>query len=122
MTLWALVALLGGAGAVCRYLCDRAVSSRWTTALPLGTMVVNIAGSAAAGFLLGITAYQANHPTVVVLVLVGFLGGYTTASTLSFEIVELLQERKIMKAGIATVGTMVLSVGFGAIGLLLGQL
>ena len=120
MTLWGLVALLGGVGAVCRYLVDRMVSGMWGRSVPLGTMVVNITGSAFAGYFLGSTSYLSHTPTLVALVLTGFLGGYTTASTLSFEIVELLHERRIVSAAVATFGTMILSIGFGTLGLLIG--
>ena len=48
MTLWALAALGGAAGAVARYAVDRA-AAQWLGATLLGTFAVNISGLVSAG-------------------------------------------------------------------------
>jgi CrcB protein len=50
----------------------------------------------------------------------GFLGGYTTFSTASFETLRLLQERRWLVAALHGVGMVVLSVLVAAAGLWLG--
>ncbi len=46
--------LLGGVGAVCRFLLDRAVSARHTRGFPFGTLAVNLSGAFLLGFLGGL--------------------------------------------------------------------
>ena len=122
MTMWALVALLGGLGAVARFLIDRLIGASWGRSFPFGTVVINIVGSGLAGIVLGVPAYESTSPTFTLLMLTGFLGGFTTASTLSYEVVELLEERRYMRASFATFGTLILSVGAAALGVALGSM
>lgn len=76
------VAAGAAAGAPARYLLDRAVTARLGRRLPWGILVVNLLGCAAAGLLVGI----APAALVVTLVGVGFLGSFTTASTLAWDV------------------------------------
>ena len=64
--------------------------------LPLGTLLVNLLG----GYLVGVAvAYLAQHPGLApewrLLVVTGFLGGLTTFSTFSAEVVMLLQQGRL---------------------------
>ena len=69
-----IVSLLGGLGAVARYLVSAAVDSRLSGR---GTLVVNLAGSFVAGLLTGISmSLGVSHAASL-----GFLGGFTTFST-----------------------------------------
>lgn len=85
-------------GAVLRWL----LSINFNTASPSlqpGTLIANLLG----GYLIGIgIAYFANHPTLApewrLFAITGFLGGLTTFSTFSAEVVALLQEGKIIPA------------------------
>src|SRR4051812_24208954 len=67
---WVGVALLGGAGALLRFLLDAAVSERVRRDLPLGTLAVNVSGAFALG------AIGAGH----LLAGTALLGSYTTFS------------------------------------------
>jgi fluoride exporter len=109
-----------GAGA--RYLIDRLISGRFGRSIPFGTMTINVLGSLFAGVVIGTTAYEAHSPTTVALLLTGFLGGFTTASTLSLEIVELLETRRIAKASLVTFGTMLLAIAAAGLGVVIGRL
>lgn len=100
---WAVMALAGGAGAVCRYLVDGRVTaavarrrSRRTAAgrrsaleaMPVGTIVVNLTACFALGLL---TGWAGRAPAWVPGVLgTGFLGGYSTFSTACVETARLL--------------------------------
>ncbi len=75
-----LLALAAGAGAVLRYLVDRAVPAHH---FPRGTIVVNTTGS----FLLGLLVGGDVGPVLSV----GLLGGYTTLSTFAVETVALVE-------------------------------
>lgn len=69
-------------GAPARYLLDQAVTARAGTALPWGILAVNLLGSAAAGVLVGL---EPGH-LLLTLLGVGFLGSFTTASTLAWDV------------------------------------
>ena len=74
---WAGIAVFGALGAAARFRVDAAVSARWPSDFPLGTLVVNLSGAVPLGLLVG-----AAVPHRMLLVLgTGFLGGYTTFST-----------------------------------------
>lgn len=87
MTKYALIALGGGLGSICRYVVAVAIMQRYTGGFPLGTFVVNVSGSFLIGFLMTIlTERFAPYPDLRLLLVVGFLGGYTTFSSLEYEL------------------------------------
>jgi CrcB protein len=75
------IGLLGGLGAIGRFLLDGAVSSRVGGAFPFGTLAVNLTGAFALGALYG----AAVDGDALRLAGVGFLGAYTTFSTWALE-------------------------------------
>ena len=84
------VALGGGMGAVCRAACSNFVKSRWHSSFPLATFCINMLGSFARG-LLGAMCLSAS---LQALLGTGFLGGFTTFSTLHVEALALLRGEK----------------------------
>jgi CrcB protein len=93
-----LVAVAAFAGAVCRYLVDFAVQHRNESVLPLGTLVVNVTGSLALGFLVGLGLYHGLDDDVRTVVGTGFVGTYTTFSTFAYETVRLLEDGSTLEA------------------------
>ncbi len=89
-----LVGAGGFFGAICRYSLAGAVHQlTQVTTFPLGTMVVNILGC----FLIGLGGglmelRQLFTPELRLLLLIGFLGGFTTFSTFGFESWALLRD------------------------------
>jgi CrcB protein len=75
------IALLGGLGALARFLLDGAVSSQVGRAFPFGTLAVNLTGAFAFGVLDG----AAVGGDALRLSGIGFLGAYTTFSTWTLE-------------------------------------
>jgi fluoride exporter len=73
--------LLGGAGAVSRFLVDGAVARRVGRSFPFGTLAVNLSGA----FVLGILVGAALHTEAYRLFGVGLIGAYTTFSTWALE-------------------------------------
>jgi CrcB protein len=73
--------LVGGAGAVARFLVDGAVAQRLGQGFPYGTLVVNLTGSFALGVLVGAVV----APDALRIAGSGFVGAYTTFSTWAFE-------------------------------------
>jgi CrcB protein len=117
-----LMALAGGLGAGTRFVADGMIRSRLRTALPLGTMAINITGSLLLGFLAGLVLARQADPALQTILGTGFMGGYTTFSTASFETVRLMQSGRVWFALVNGFGTLVLTVAAGAAGLALGQL
>ena len=81
-----LIMLAGGLGAVGRLITDTAIKQLRPAQFPLGTLVVNMAGS----LILGVVASGWIHPGVLTVVGTGFCGGFTTFSTHSLETFRLL--------------------------------
>ncbi|WP_197373984.1 fluoride efflux transporter CrcB [Mycolicibacterium baixiangningiae] len=116
MIMWAGVMVLGGAGAVCRFLVDRAVTSALGRPFPFGTLVVNVSGALVLGFLGGV----ALSPHLALLFGVGFIGSYTTFSTWMLETHRLAEERRALPAMANVAGSVVLGLVAAATGLWLG--
>lgn len=81
LALWVGVGLLGGVGALARFLLDGVVSSAAGGRLPAGTLIVNLTGSAILGGLVG-AAVQGD---AYLLAGTATIGSYTTFSTWMFE-------------------------------------
>jgi fluoride exporter len=87
------IALAGALGALTRYAVDGLVLRRGAGAFPWGTLVVNVTGS----FLLGLafvllTERLAVSPWLRSAITIGFIGSYTTFSTLSLETYRLAED------------------------------
>ncbi|GAB3527017.1 fluoride efflux transporter CrcB [Arthrobacter monumenti] len=116
------MALAGGLGAGARFVVDGVAGSKFRTAMPLGTILINISGSLLLGLLVGLAASLTVPASLELIVGVGFLGGYTTFSTTNLETVRLIQNRRPVLALLNALGTMLVAVPAAAAGLWLGQL
>ncbi len=110
--LW-YVAIGSAVGGVIRYLLGGAIQRTLAASFPMGTLVINVTGSALLGF---IFRYALETPAVTpeirALLGIGFCGGYTTFSTFSYETLTLLEDGDWRRAG--------LYVGLSLIGSVLG--
>jgi CrcB protein len=75
------VGLLGGAGAIGRFLLDGGIAGRLGRAFPYGTLAVNLSGA----FLLGGLVGAALGEDAFRVLGTGLVGGYTTFSTWALE-------------------------------------
>jgi CrcB protein len=114
------VALAGGLGAVARFVVDGLVRTRASAAFPVGTVIVNVSGSFTLGLVTGLVLAHAAPDGLRLVVGTGFLGGYTTFSTASFETVRLVEQRRVGLALLNAAGTLVGTVCVAAAGLWLG--
>jgi CrcB protein len=112
VALWTAVLVIGGLGAVARFMVDRAVSRRAKGSFPFGTLVVNISGAVLLGFLTGLVV---SHE-VAMLAGTAFLGAYTTFSTWMLETQRLTEERQIWPAAANIVVSVVLGLAAAACG------
>ena len=112
----AYIALGGALGAVARYLLGTHIHGLWGGAWPLGTLLVNVSGSLLIGVVFALLERNAIHPDWRSIVVVGFLGAFTTFSTFSLETVELWQRGALAHAvAYASASTLscVLAAGLG---------
>ena len=86
-----LIGTGGFAGSVLRYLITRYVTTLWPISFPAGTFLVNILGCFLIGVIMGLSFQTAISSQSRLLLATGFCGGFTTFSTYSLEIFELLQ-------------------------------
>ncbi|MFZ5595478.1 MAG: fluoride efflux transporter CrcB [Bacillota bacterium] len=106
-----LVGIGGFFGAVARYLLGKYVGRLWKGDFPLGTFIINVIGS----FLLGLTFF---HPVLskalgreISLGLgIGFLGAFTTFSTMEYETLQLLEKRKTAIAVIYVAASFIIGI------------
>lgn len=124
MTPWVFLAIAaaGGLGAATRFVVDGAIRSAGARRLPWGTMLINITGSFALGLIVGLAASHLVSHEWSLIIGTGFLGGYTTFSTASFETVRLLQERHAALALVTSMGQLFAATLAAGAGLLLGAL
>lgn len=115
-----VLVVAGGLGAVARFVVDGLVQARSGVAFPLGTSVINISGSLILGLLTGLTMAHLLPDTVRLVVGTGFLGGYTTFSTASFETVRLVQERRVLAGALYGLGSLVVTTAAAGLGLVIG--
>ena len=116
------VGLAGGVGAVARLVLDGLLRARVRVAFPLGTTVINVTGSFLLGLVTGLALANGLPAEWRAVLGTGFLGGYTTFSTASFETVRLAQQRRYRAAAFNGVGMLLLALAAAGLGLWLGQL
>ena len=83
------VGLAGALGALTRYTLGRFIAERAGSQFPFGTFLINVTGAFVIGLLFAFAGRKFISPTVQIVLATGFLGGYTTFSTMSWEGVQL---------------------------------
>jgi fluoride exporter len=114
-----IIGVGGFAGAITRYALAVWIGQRWGRSFPLGTFVINISGSLLIGLLMPLlTERFIVNPQWRLLLVVGFLGAYTTFSTFEYETGALLKDGEWLFAGM----NVLLSVTVGFIALKIGEM
>jgi len=117
------IALGGATGAVSRYLLANWVHSLWEGKLPMGTLLVNMLGSFAIGVVyVLLVERQLIHPDWRGVLMVGFLGAFTTFSTFSLETISLLEAGHVVHALTYMLGSAVLCVVMAGLAIQLTRL
>ena len=111
MNPYLLVAVGGALGSMARYGAGVLVGKGWSASFPLGTMLINIAGSLAMGLFIGylVRATPSWQGDARLFVAVGLFGGFTTFSSFSLDTIAMLERGEIGQALLY----VVVSVGVG---------
>ena len=119
----AAIAVGGGCGSVARFLVAREMERWLGNFLPYGTLIVNVLGSLAIGWLA--TVFLARPEINIALrlgIAVGFLGAFTTFSAFSFESVQLMLNGAVWRAVLNVAVNTVVCLGMCYLGIQLARL
>jgi CrcB protein len=116
------VALGGGVGAVTRYAVGQWIVSRAGTGFPLHTLLINVTGSLAIGIVLTLlTERLLVDPAWRLLLVVGFLGGYTTFSSYTYEALALVEAGEVGSALAYALFSNVVGLGAALLGIVIAR-
>jgi fluoride exporter len=116
-----LVGLGSAVGGVARYLVALFFVSKNSTQFPVATFTVNIVGSLGIGFLYSFLAKIPNTQQWYLLLVTGILGGFTTYSAFSLEVVNLLKNSQLLTAALYVALSIVLGLLAAYMGMVLAQ-
>ena len=112
----------GFAGAIARYVLDARVTAWTGGSLPWGTFVVNVSGTFLVGMMFALVVERAALPADVRgPLMIGFLGAYTTFSTLALESWRMIEGGAWLYAGANLLGSVVLGIIAVVAGIALGR-
>lgn len=119
---WLAIALGGALGSVFRFAAVGYLTPLLGFRFPLGTFVVNILGSFLIGVAYVLLVEKATLPAEWRLFFItGILGGFTTFSAFSLEILQLWQEGHVLNALIYASSSVILGLLFAFAGMALTQ-
>ncbi len=122
MTQFVIVGFGGALGAMARYGVDIFMVNRFA-ATYIGTFIVNVTGSFLLGIFIGLGVSQIQWPPEIRnLFAVGFLGSYTTFSTLSVATILLAHKGELMSASINLAATILFGLAVAAFGFYIGRM
>jgi CrcB protein len=117
------IAIGGASGAVSRHLLANWVHELWEGKLPMGTLIVNVLGSFAIGFVyVLVVERQLVHADWRGVLMVGFLGAFTTFSTFSLETIALIEAGHSLQALVYMLGSAIVCVLMAGLAMQLARL
>ncbi len=120
ITLTGAVGMAGALGAFSRYLLGRFIAARTRSPIPWGTLTINLTGAFVIGLLFALAGHKLVSSTLQLTLATGFLGGYTTFSTLSWESLQLMRGSRVCMGILYLGGSMLLGLIVASLGLLIG--
>jgi CrcB protein len=116
------IAIGGAAGSVLRFLISSNIYRVVGRDFPYGTLTVNFLGS----LMMGVIFVLVTERLLLAaewrsILMIGFLGAFTTFSTFSMETVSLIENGEMLKAALNAILSVVLCIGATWIGLGLGR-
>jgi fluoride exporter len=111
----------GFAGAVARYAVGMGCGRLFGTAFPIGTFIINIAGSFFLGWFAAFADSRFLSETTRLALAVGFTGAFTTFSTFMYESNALVVNGAGIKAIVNLLGSLLVGLLAVRLGMILGQ-
>ncbi|MFN2464767.1 MAG: CrcB family protein [Candidatus Dormibacteria bacterium] len=116
------IMIAGSVGAAARYGVDGVVSQHFHGAFPWGTLVVNVTASLLLGIVFTVTTERAVIDAPLRFALTtGFIGSYSTFSTLMLESARLVEGASYGLALLNTGGSLVAGMVAVAVGIVVGR-
>lgn len=119
---WLLIAIGGALGSMIRYASVSYLTPMFSFKFPFGTFIVNIVGSFLIGVAYVLLIEKSNvSPMYRMFFMTGFLGGYTTFSSFSLEMMQLWQEGYVLNSMLYAIGSVVIGLLMVFAGVLITQ-
>ncbi len=117
-----LLVMAGGAlGSAARYLTGRAALAAWGPDFPYGTLAVNLIGGLLMGLLVGVLARTGASENWRLFLGLGVLGGFTTFSSFSLDVVTMIERGAIAPAALYVLLSVLGAIGAVFAGLMLAR-
>jgi len=116
------IAVAGAIGALMRFWMSGWVYGLFGRDFPYGTLAVNVVGCLAMGISFVLLVERlGSAPEWRALVMIGFLGAFTTFSTFSLETLQLIEGGELGRALANVVASLILCLSATWIGILMGR-
>jgi CrcB protein len=122
MMQWLMIAIGGALGSIVRYAAVGYLTPMLGYRFPFGTFIVNISGS----FLIGVAYVVIVEKAIIpsewrLFFITGILGGYTTFSAFSLEMLQMWQEGHVLLSIFYATSSVALGLLFAYVGMQLTQ-
>jgi CrcB protein len=117
-----MLGLAGATGTAARFALSEWATKRWPGTFPLATLLINATGAFALGLLMTAGGAGSALAQERLLLGTGFLGGYTTFSTLSYDTHSLFRSGQTRAAWLNAVGSLAIGLAAAALGISIGSL
>ena len=115
---WLCVGIGGMIGSLCRYGLTL-LARDWSISIPYGTLLSNVAGCLVIGGVMELAAAtEVLSPTARLFLTTGFCGGFTTLSSLIYELMQMVRNQEWAYASLyfgITLAGSVIAFGVGAL-------
>lgn len=116
--IWLSIAIGGALGAMARFGLSQFVTQRWPISYPIATLSINMIGSFCIGMAYVLLAQQEwGGAALKHLLVIGFLGAFTTFSTFSLETLLLLQQERWLAAMSYVSASVLVCIASAALGI-----
>lgn len=116
------ICLAGAAGTGVRYLIALWTAQKLGSALPYGTLIINVSGCFAIAWIMHAALSFGWSPNLRAVITIGFIGGFTTYSSFNYETMRLFEEGAFAAGATNIVLTVLGGLAAGWLGLLTARL